>query len=309
MPAKIISPSFDAVMTACPAIEFPGEWQGRTIRRMVVFSIAVHAAVVILGPAASSLFPPRVEPAPVFVELTSLPMSELPEEQPAPPAQVQAGPSNPAPDTPGTARSSAKPPPAARRWLDKLDAGAAKVPEAPVTRREGRADGIPVRQWANEGPVKPGDFAPAVAPERAAAMRKHVEELEGRLRQTGRPSVGFGQETEASMMFGGTGDATGEPIPAWIRDAIRKRVRGYLPELEGMYTEAIRRNPELRGKILVRFRIDHSGKIQDAESVEVTFRDSAFVNAVLDKVRRWTFDSSGGRTVEVLYPFVFVAPS
>ena len=111
------------------------------------------------------------------------------------------------------------------------------------------------------------------------------------------------------MMFGGTGDAAGEPIPAWVRDMIRKRVRGYLPELEGVYTDAIRRNPDLRGKMLIRFRIDPSGKIQQAEPAEEQFGDAAFVNAVLGKVRRWTFEPTGGRSVEVLYPFVFVAPS
>jgi TonB family protein len=294
-------------MTACPAIDDPGEWQGRAVRRMMVLSVAVHAAVIILGPAASSLFPSRVDPVPVFVELTSLPMSELPEESPAPPLPVP--PAVASADSSVSARSPAKPPPAARRWLDKLDAGAAKLPEAPVARKEGKAGGIPVRQWANEGHARPHDFAPAVAPERAVAMGKHLEDLEARVRHSGRPSVGFGRETEASMMFGGTGDATGEPIPAWIRDLIRKRVRGYLPELEGMYTEAIRRNPDLRGKLLVRFRIDPSGRIQRAESVEESFRDAVFVNAVLERVRGWTFDPTVGRTVEVLYPFVFITPS
>ena len=146
-----------------------------------------------------------------------------------------------------------------RRWLDKLDAGIPKVSEAYIARKEGNAGGIPVRHWTNEGPANPGDFAPAVAPERTAAMGKHLEELEGRLRRSGRPVVGFGKETEASMMFGGTGETAGEPIPAWIRDMIRKRVRDYLPELEGVYTDAIRRNPDLRGKLLVRFRIDPVG--------------------------------------------------
>lgn len=294
-------------MNAYPGIAELEQWQGRIIRKMVCLSVLAHAAVVILGPAASSLFPSRVDPGPIFVELTSLPMSELPEEAPAPPLPVPQAVASA--DRSVSARSPAKPPPAARRWLDKLDSGVAKVPEAPVARREGKAGGIPVRQWSREGAARPGDFAPAVAPERSEAVRRHMEELEGRVRQSGRPMVGFGQETEASMMFGGTGDATGEPIPPWIRDLIRKRVRGYLPELEGVYTEAIRRNPDLRGKLLVRFRIDPSGRILRAESVEVSLRDSAFVNAVLDRVRGWTFDSTAGRTVEVLYPFVFVAPS
>jgi TonB family protein len=185
----------------------------------------------------------------------------------------------------------------------------AKVPEAPIARREGKAGGIPVRQWSNEGIAKPGDFAPAVAPEPPGIFRKHLEDLEGRVRTSGRPSVGFGKETEASMMFGGAGDTAGEPIPAWIREMIRKRVRDRLPELEGVYADAIRQNPDLRGRLLVRFRIDPSGKVQRAEPADGSFPDAAFVSTVLDKVRRWTFEPPAGRTVEVLYPFVFVAPS
>jgi TonB family protein len=147
-----------------------------------------------------------------------------------------------------------------------------------------------------------------VAPEKSAALGKHLGELEARVRGSGRPGVGFGKETEASMMFGGAGDTAGEPIPAWIREMIRKRVRDRLPELEGVYADAIRRNGDLKGRLLVRFWINPSGRIVGAESVDEVFRDAAFVNAVLGKVRQWTFDPPAGRTVEVNYPFVFLLP-
>jgi TonB family protein len=137
-----------------------------------------------------------------------------------------------------------------------------------------------------------------------------MEDLEARVRRSGRPGVGTGSETEASMMYGGQGDTTGgEGIPAWLRDMIRKRVRDSLPELEAVYNESIRRNPDLRGKLIVRFRIDPSGKVQRAESVEGDVRDPAFVNSVLEKIRRWNFEPTGGHTVDVLYPFIFIAPS
>jgi len=294
------------------AVEGLERWQARIIRRMMILSVVAHAAVLLFGSSLSSLFPAREFSPPVFVELTDAPVSELPEEEPAPPAPAASSPGPEAvratSDRPAT-RSAPKEPPAARRWLDKLDAGMANVPEAPVTRREGRTGGIPVRHWTNEGPARPGDFAPAVAPEKSAALGKHLGELEARVRGSGRPGVGFGKETEASMMFGGAGDSAGEPIPAWIREMIRKRVRDRLPELEGVYADAIRRNPDLRGKLSVRFRIDPSGKVQSAEPADGSIPDAAFVSAVLDKVRRWTFEPTAGRTVEVLYPFVFVVPS
>ncbi|MBW6504428.1 TonB family protein [bacterium] len=300
-------------MSGFSAVDGLERWQARAIRRMVILSIAVHIVVVVMGSVLSPLFPTMRFSPPVFVELTDSPISELPEEPPAPPPPVASS-ARPesvraSSDRAASARPAPKEPPAARRWLEKLDARMANVPEAPVTRREGKAGGIPVRHWTNEGTAKPGDFAPAVSSERSAAFGKHLGELEARVRGSGRPGVGFGKETEASMMFGGAGDAAGEPIPAWIREMIRRRVRDRLPELEAVYADAIRRNPDLRGKLLVRFRIDPSGKVQSAEPADGSFPDAAFVNAVLGKVRRWTFEPPAGRTVEVLYPFVFVAPS
>jgi TonB family protein len=287
--------------------------QERIIRKMMILSLAAHIVVFVMGSAISPLFPTMRFSPPVIVELTDAPVSELPEELPAPlppiASSARAESSRASSDIRNSARPAPQQPPAAKRWLDKLDAGIQNVPEAPVARREGKSGGIPVRRWTNEGPAKPGDFAPAVAPEKSAAFGKHLGELEARVRRSGRPGAGFGKETEASMMFGGAGDSAGEPIPAWIREMIRKRVRDRLPELEGIYADAIRRTPDLRGKLLVRFRIDPTGKVQRAESADGSLPDTAFVNAVLDKVRRWTFEPPAGRTVEVIYPFVFVAPS
>jgi hypothetical protein len=59
----------------------------------------------------------------------------------------------------------------------------------------------------------------------------------------------------------------------------------------------------------VRDYLRFASEIQRAEPAEESFPDAAFVNAVLGKVRQWTFEPPAGRTVEVLYPFVFVAPS
>jgi hypothetical protein len=274
--------------------------------RMMGLSAVAHAAALFLGLLISPMFPRVQASPPVFVELTDAPMSELREEESVPPPRVaSAVPTGSA----SSSRTVPKENPVARRWIAKLDAGLPKVPEAPVARGKGTPGDIPVRQWNSEGPGRPGDFVPAVAPDRTAALGKQLEELEARVRASGRPGVGFGRETEASMMFGGTGGAAGEPIPAWIRDMIRKRVRDYLPELEGAYTDAIRRNPDLRGKLIVRFRIDPSGRIQRADSVGGNVQDPAFVNSIMGKIRTWTFEPTGGRAVEVLYPFVFLTPS
>jgi len=280
---------------------------------MVALSVIVHVALFLLGSAVSPLIPGRRVSPPVFVELTDAPMEEPLMDSPRPASLADVGeraPSAPSPaPSPAPSRPAPKAPPAASRWLEKLDAGLQKLPEAPVDRRQVRTGDIPVRNWPADGPARPGDFVPSAGPVKDAGTGKQIAELETRVRRSGRPAVGSGSETEATMMFGGSGDAPGEQLPPWIRDMIRRKVRGYLSELEEAYSAAVGRNPALKGKLVVRFRIDPSGKVPRAVTVESSLGDAAFVGEVLGRIRLWTFDPPGGRTVEVLYPFVFVSPS
>lgn len=299
-------------MNLHPAIEGLERHQARIDRRMLLLSVAAHAAACFLGMAIIHLFPQKQASPPMFVELTDVPFSEFPAVTSASTSLVEpAGRGEPAASIPPAKvqpRPAGKENPAASRWLEKLDAGISKIPDAPEARKKADAGGIPVRDWA-EGPAKPGDFPPTLSTGSTAALGKQMEELEARVRRTGRPAVGAGGEGEGTMMFGAKGGGAGEAIPPWLRDMIRKRVRDFLPELEAAYSDAIRKSPGLRGRILVRFRIDPSGKVQRAEFGGGDLRDPAFVNTVLEKVRRWTFEPTGGRVVDVLYPFLFTAPS
>jgi outer membrane biosynthesis protein TonB len=283
-------------------------WQAQVLRWMTGLSLLFHVCVILLGSTVSALFPQAAVPPVVIVELLDAPMSTLPEEEPPPPSPViretVASPSRqPAPLPPPAARPSR-----AEQWLKKLDAGLVKVSEAPVSRKMGKPGGMPVRQWETGANPRPGDFAPAVAPENKALLGQ-ISDLEGKIRAGGVPGVGVGGEVEVSAMFGGAGTAEGDPIPPWIRDMIRRRVREHLPELEALYSAAFRRDPAIRGKLLVRFRIDPSGRVVRAEPRGSPLQDDTFVESVLKKIRGWTFDPTDGRTVEVLYPFVFIAPS
>jgi hypothetical protein len=283
-------------------------WQGRVLRWTMGLSLLFHAGMILLGPTVSSLFPQAAVPPVVIVELSDAPMSTLPEEEAPPPTpairETVASPSRqPAPLPPAAARPSR-----AEQWLKKLDAGLVKVSEAPVSRKTGKPGGIPVRHWETGANPRPGDFAPAVAPENKA-LQGQISDLEGKIKAGGIPGVGVGGEVEVSAMFGGTGAAGGDPIPPWIRDMIRRKVREHLPELEALYSAAFRRDPAIRGKLLVRFRIEPSGRVVRAEHGGSPLQDDTFVESVLTKIRGWTFDPTDGRTVEVLYPFIFIAPS
>lgn len=290
-------------------------WQARLLRWMTALSLLVHVVVFLLGSTYISLFPTVTIPPVVTVELADAPIPMVPEEEPAPPPPVlrETAPSPSREPPPSTSKKPARAAPRVARpsraeeWLTKLDAGLARVPETPVTGKRGKS-GIPVRRWETAAAPRPGDFAPAVAPESKGLLRQ-ISELEGKVRAGGTAGVGLGEEVEVSTMFGGTGAPGGDPIPPWIRDMIRNRVREHLPELEVLYSAAFRRDPGIQGKLLVRFRIDPSGRVVLAEPAGASLRGDAFIESVLRKVRGWTFDPTDGRTVEVLYPFVFIAPS
>ena len=179
-------------------------WQGRVIRWMTGLSLLVHAGIFFLGVLISPFFPPRVPAIPiVVVELTEIPLSPLPKEKPAPAPPVTV----PSKDriavkSPPVPVKKPKQPSKAQKWLRKLDAGLPSVPDAPVKKGLGRSGGIPVRQWKNDASPRPGDFAPAVAPENSALLRQ-ISKLEGKVRHSGLGGVGTGTEVEASVMFGG----------------------------------------------------------------------------------------------------------
>ncbi|HSG05940.1 MAG TPA: AgmX/PglI C-terminal domain-containing protein [Nitrospiria bacterium] len=297
-----------ATLDHCVTLEMMERWQGRVLRWMTGVSVVGHVIVIMLGATITSLFPPAGYTPVVTVELTDVPLSTLPEEEPPPPMVEKRLVDTPrVSNAPAVPRKTALPPPSAEKWLKKLDTRLGSFQDAPVSRGMGKTGGIPVRKWVTGSSPGAMDFPPAVAPENKALL-KQISDLESRVRGSGVPGIGTGEEIEASMMFGGTGTSEGEPIPEWIRNMIRNRVRSYLPELEALYSAAYRRNPTLKGRLLVRFRIDPSGRIEKADSVDASFDDTPFVSSVLQKVRGWTFNLEG-RSVEVIYPFVFIAPT
>jgi len=287
------------------------KWQARALRWMTGISVVVHTCGFLLASALSPLFPAPVHPSVVTVELTDAPPSVLPAES-SPPVSALSPVHDPdathSRKMRSTSSRNSSPSASAGKWLSRLDARLASVTDAPVSREEGKHGGIPVRHWENEGPTRPGDFAPAVAPE-SKMLRSQISDIEGRVRRVIVPGIEAGEESEAEVMFGRGGSSGGETIPEWIRDMIRRKVLGYLPELESSYSAAYRRDPDLKGTLLVRFRIDPSGRVVTAHAETASLDDDFFVKIILQKIRNWNFDPTDGRMVEVLYPFLFIAPS
>ncbi|MBN2575129.1 MAG: AgmX/PglI C-terminal domain-containing protein [Deltaproteobacteria bacterium] len=86
---------------------------------------------------------------------------------------------------------------------------------------------------------------------------------------------------------------------------VSKEVRTRIGAIKACYERALKRNPNLSGKIKVRWTITAAGTVSVVEIDEDTMGDAEVVACIKGLVRRWRFPAPSGGSVEVVYPFVF----
>jgi len=89
------------------------------------------------------------------------------------------------------------------------------------------------------------------------------------------------------------------------RDALARYVRQRLKAMQGCYERELKRNPSLKGKIVVRFSILPSGRSGEIEFEQNTLGDEAVTSCIRSVIRGWIFPFKPSDAVSVAYPFVF----
>ncbi|MEM9453261.1 MAG: TonB family protein [Myxococcota bacterium] len=122
---------------------------------------------------------------------------------------------------------------------------------------------------------------------------------------------GYGRGSGAG--FGGRGrrvprvrQAKAQVMGALDRDIVRRIVRAHINEVRHCYNQGLSRDPNLRGRVLLVFSIDPSGRVLESQVEESSSLPSDPVKSCIAKaVRRWRFPTpTGGGTVQVKMPFV-----
>ncbi len=70
------------------------------------------------------------------------------------------------------------------------------------------------------------------------------------------------------------------------RDVVRI-VRSHMKALEDCYKQGLKMDPDLKGKILIRFSINPDGEVIYASAISSTLNNSQVENCILSKIRRW----------------------
>jgi hypothetical protein len=131
--------------------------------------------------------------------------------------------------------------------------------------------------------------------------------------------VGVGRGAGGGRGSGGPG-AAGRP-----REEVRvvmttatPRVSGYLSPEQIMrvvrrnqaavrycYENELQRQPNLRGRIEIRWRITRAGTVSSASVGSTTMRNARVEGCIVRQVRNWRFDQPDGGEVDVNFPFIF----
>lgn len=120
--------------------------------------------------------------------------------------------------------------------------------------------------------------------------------------------TGGGQLTAGATGASGVGllEQEGEVSTGLDRELIAALIRKNIGHILYCYERSLSANPNLFGKVSVRFTIGASGQVETQRIGESTLRDGRVENCILDKVSQWKFpEPKGGVQVVVTYPFLF----
>lgn len=93
------------------------------------------------------------------------------------------------------------------------------------------------------------------------------------------------------------------------REKLASYVRGRKGAIQQCYEKELKRNPSLKGKVVVRFNITPSGRTSEIEIEENTLGNEAVASCIRTTIRTWIFPFKPDSDVPVAYPFVFAPAS
>ena len=103
------------------------------------------------------------------------------------------------------------------------------------------------------------------------------------------------------------GEEVGEEKgPSLEKEEIKEVIQSHTEEIRYCYTKVLTVEPELEGKVVVRFEIRETGKVGTVEITESTLNHESVEGCIVAAIRKWVFPEPRNEdTVFVTYPFIF----
>jgi len=117
----------------------------------------------------------------------------------------------------------------------------------------------------------------------------------------GDTGAGVTEKRVTGVVKGEAPNVDGELDPSVVSKEVRTRIGA----IKACYERSLKRNPNLSGKVKVRWTITAAGTVSGVEIEEDSMGDSEVVSCIKGLVSRWRFPAPSGGSVDVVYPFVF----
>jgi len=117
------------------------------------------------------------------------------------------------------------------------------------------------------------------------------------------------EEVQEHEVKGGIEAVTPEVLGDLDRNIIASKVMRYLGSIRWCYEQQLRLDPQLQGKVNVRFTIGVDGKVSSVEIIKSTLGNPDVESCMVRRIKRWRFPPPKEGEVVVNYPFVFTVVS
>ena len=117
-----------------------------------------------------------------------------------------------------------------------------------------------------------------------------------------------GSESKPARVTASTDGGQPQVMGSLDKDVIRRVVRKNTNQIRYCYERELAKNPNLSGKVNVKFVVSGTGKVSSATVASSTLSNAAVESCITQKIRRWRFpEPKGGGIVIINYPFSFAA--
>ena len=124
----------------------------------------------------------------------------------------------------------------------------------------------------------------------------------------GQGTAGMGTLGNGKTGQGGVGllEDEGEIVGGLDREIIAQYIRSQLGQILYCYERQLSANPDLYGKVAIKFTIAGDGTVETQRISDTTLKNATVEGCILQKVAKWKFPTpEGGTKVLVTYPFLF----
>ena len=130
----------------------------------------------------------------------------------------------------------------------------------------------------------------------------------GSLRASGPGEVGTGERAGERAVKGIVKDTTPTDVDGSLDPSIiAKEIRSRLGAIKACYEAGLKRNPNIGGKVQLRFEVSSVGKVTSADIENDTMHDDEVAGCIKSRVMTWRFPAPAGGSVQFSYPFIFQA--